>query len=192
MIVVAVGVYYAWNLAAVVRSGERDEVASTEAIVVLGAAQYDGTPSHQLAARLDHAAALYAANVAPTVVVTGGKQAGDRFTEAEASRNYLVARGVPADAILSEEVGTNTYNSLEAASVVLAAHHIGRVVLVTDPYHAERSGLVAKEVGLSPALSPTPTSVVGGWHEVRRDLIEAGGVAVGRVVGFGRLSALTG
>ena len=83
--------------------GQRDEQRPADAIVVLGAAQYDGRPSPIFAARLDHAIELYRAGVAPRLVVTGGKADGDRTTEAAAARAYAIARGVPAEAILVED-----------------------------------------------------------------------------------------
>lgn len=168
------------------------EVGSADVIVVLGAAQYDGRPSPQLAARLDHGLDLWEQGVAPTIMVTGGNRPGDRFTEAEAGFAYLVERGVPAEAILREDVGTTTYGSLEAAAGLLLARGTPDVVLVTDPYHSLRTRLIADEVGLDPTLSPTPASVVTGWRAFRRDLEEAAGVALGRLVGFERLTELVG
>jgi uncharacterized SAM-binding protein YcdF (DUF218 family) len=184
--------YYAVTLIQVVRAGRQTDPAPAEAIVVLGAAQYDGRPSPQLAARLDHALELYSEGVAPVVMVTGGNQPGDRFTEAEASAEYLVERGVPETAIMREDEGRTTYESLDAAADQLLEAGLDDVVLVTDPYHSLRSRLIAEEVGLDADLSPTPTSVVTGWSSFRRELAEAGGVAVGRVIGFDRLSDLTG
>jgi uncharacterized SAM-binding protein YcdF (DUF218 family) len=184
--------YYLVTLFQVMRAGRVTEPDPTEAIVVLGAAQYDGRPSPQLAARLDHALDLWNAGVAPVVMVTGGNQPGDRFTEAEASARYLVDRGVPESAIMQEDEGRTTYESLDVASDLLAAAGIERVVLVTDPYHSLRTRLIAEQFGLAAATSPTPTSVVNGWSRFRRELYEAGGVAVGRVIGFDRLSDLTG
>jgi uncharacterized SAM-binding protein YcdF (DUF218 family) len=183
--------YYVVSLIQVVRAGRQTDPDPTEAIVVLGAAQYDGRPSPQLAARLDHALDLYNDGVAPVVMVTGGNQPGDRFTEAAASANYLVDRGVPETAILHEDSGHTTYESLAAAADQLLDAGLDEVVLVTDPYHSLRSRLIAEEVGLDAALSPTPTSVVTGWTSFRRELEEAGGVAVGRIIGFDRLSDLT-
>jgi uncharacterized SAM-binding protein YcdF (DUF218 family) len=191
-VVAALFFYYVVTLFQVVRAGRENQPDSAEAIVVLGAAQYDGRPSPQLAARLDHALELYDEGVAPVVMVTGGNQPGDRFTEAEASADYLVDRGVPQTAIMLEDQGHTTYESLDAAADQLLDAGIGDVVLVTDPYHSLRSRLIAGEVGLDAALSPTPTSVVTGWSSFRRELQEAGGVAVGRVIGFERLSDLTG
>lgn len=184
--------YYGVNVALVVRAGRTDEAAPVDAIVVLGAAQYDGRPSPQLQARLDHVVTLWNEGLAPFVVVTGGKQPGDRFTEAEASRRYLVDRGVPDSAILAEDTSHNTYESLEAAADVLAARGLVRVLLVTDPFHTARSELIAREVGLDARSSPTPTSVVQGWSSVRAHLKEAGGVSIGRLIGFRRLTAITG
>ena len=94
--------YYLVSLYQVWSTGRSDQARPVDAIVVMGAAQYDGDPSPQLAARLDHVAELWPQGLAPLVVVTGGNQPGDRFTEAEASAAYLVERGVPADAIVLE------------------------------------------------------------------------------------------
>lgn len=194
MVVLAalLAVYYLVTLFQVWRAGQEEGPASAEVIVVLGAAQYDGTPSPQLAARLDHALDLWEQGVAPLLMVTGGKLPADRFTEAEASRSYLTERGVPDAVILQEDVGRDTYESLDEAADVLAAQGLDDVVLVTDPYHSLRSKLIAEEVGLDASLSPTPTSVVTGWTSFRREVFEAGGVAVGRVLGFDRLSDITG
>jgi uncharacterized SAM-binding protein YcdF (DUF218 family) len=190
-VLAVVFLYYAVTLIQVVSAGRQTGPDSAEAIVVLGAAQYDGRPSPQLAARLDHALELYEAGVAPVVMVTGGNQPGDRFTEAEASATYLVDRGVPEAAIMREGQGHTTYESLDAAADQLLDAGLDDVVLVTDPYHSLRSRLIAEEVGLKADLSPTPTSVVTGWSSFRRELAEAGGVAVGRIIGFDRLSDLT-
>jgi uncharacterized SAM-binding protein YcdF (DUF218 family) len=187
--VILVG-YYLVTLVQVVNAGRGDDARNVDAIVVLGAAQYDGRPSPQLAARLDHALLLWDDGIANYVVVTGGKIPGDRFTEAESSMRYLVERGVSEDAVLLENGGRTTFESLEAASELLAARGLADVVLVTDPFHAHRSRLTADEVGLTAYGSPTDTSVVTGWTSARRHMVEAAGVAVGRIIGFDRLSGL--
>jgi uncharacterized SAM-binding protein YcdF (DUF218 family) len=184
--------YYLVSLFQVWSAGNADGPKSAEAIVVLGAAQYDGRPSAQLAARLDHGFDLWQRGVAPLIMVTGGNRPGDRFTEAEAGLAYLVERGVPESAIVREDVGATTYESLSVAADVLSARGIDQVVLVTDPYHSLRSKLIAEEVGLDASLSPTPTSVVSGWSSFRREVFEAGGVAIGRIIGFEQLSDITG
>lgn len=183
-------VYYGVTLIQVMAAGRSHGSPPVEAIVVLGAAQYDGRPSPQLAARLDHVVTLWNDGVAPTVVVTGGNQPGDRFTEAQASLRYLTDRGLPEAVILMEDRGSTTYESLEAVAGLLGKGV--EVVVVTDPYHAYRSKLTAEAVGLEAHASSTPTTVVTGWTSLRRQLGEAAGVSVGRLVGFGRLSELTG
>ncbi len=170
--------------------GRSDQARAVDAIVVLGAAQYDGRPSPQLEARLDHAVDLWTDGFAPRVVVTGGNQPGDRFTEADASAAFLVERGVPSAAIVLEGDGSSTWESLSNVEV-LVEDSIDSILIVTDPYHAQRSRLIAQSVGFRAFVSPTPTSVVSGTRELRRELGEAAGVAVGRLVGFERLSALT-
>jgi uncharacterized SAM-binding protein YcdF (DUF218 family) len=180
--------YYVVTLVQVWSTGRSDQTRATDAIVVLGAAQYDGRPSPQLAARLDHVVELWPDGIAPTVIVTGGNRPGDRFTEAEASAAYLIDRGVPSDAILLEDTGSTTYESMEMVAKLLEGD---RVLIVTDPYHALRSRLIAEELGLTAYVSPTDTSVVRGGQSFRRHVQEAAGVAVGRLIGFGRLTRLT-
>ncbi len=181
-------VYVVVCVVQVSRAANDDQTRRVDAIVVLGAAQYDGRPSPQLQGRLDHAAELWQQNIAQFVVVTGGNQPGDRFTEADASRRYLVQHGVPDDVILSEDRGHTTFESLSAVRTVLAPQSLQSVLLVTDPYHALRSRLTAEEVGLDAAVSPVPD----GPNGFRRRIGEGVGVAIGRVIGFGRLSGITG
>ncbi len=189
----ALGVlYYGVSLYQVWSTGRSDQARPVDAIVVLGAAQYDGRPSPILQARLDHALELYQRGLAPYVFVTGGNQPGDRFTEAEASATYLTEHGVPAEAILREDVGRSTWESMENVAAELETLALDRVLLVTDPYHSLRSRLVAQEVGLTAYVSPTRTSPVRGSTVVAKEMKEAAGVAVGRVVGFERLFSWTG
>ena len=184
--------YYLLTLAQVIHTGGEHDAGPSDAILVMGAAQYDGRPSPQLAARLDHVVTLWEQGVAPAVVVTGGNRPGDRFTEAEASARYLVEAGIPEDAIVEVSEGATTHESVEAAAPVMAERGIDSVVVVTDPYHALRSRLIVEGHGFDADVAATPDSVVTGWSEWRRDLEEAAGVAVGRIIGFDRLSDLTG
>jgi uncharacterized SAM-binding protein YcdF (DUF218 family) len=191
LVVLAAG-YYALTLYQVHRTGRTDEARPVDAIVVMGAAQYDGRPSAQLQARLDHVVTLWAQGLAPLVVVTGGKQPGDRFTEAEASTAYLVERGVPAEAIVAENTSRTSYDALVGAQSLLAERGATRVLIVSDPFHLLRSRLIAEEVGLTAYTSPTPATVITGGRAWRREFGEAAGVALGRIIGFDRLVALTG
>jgi uncharacterized SAM-binding protein YcdF (DUF218 family) len=161
---------------------QRDGAVQSQAIVVMGAAQYDGRPSPVLRARLDHAIELYEQELAPLVIVTGGRREGDRMTEASASARYLIRNGVPDSSIRREVNGTDTYESLAASRRFLAREGVSEVILVTDAYHAARVAATAREVGLSPRTSP-----VGG-APISRLIRETAAMAVGRVVGFRRLA----
>lgn len=168
----------------------RDERRPADAIMVLGAAQFDGVPSPVLEARLSHALDLWREGVAPIIVVTGGKQPGDRVTEATASAEWLLANGVPDEAIRREVQGRTSWESIAASSRFLLAEGRGRVVLVSDPYHMLRIKGIAREVGLDPYTSPTRTSPEP--NVLRHQVKEAAGVAVARFIGYRRLLRLTG
>lgn len=190
VVLLAVG-YYALNLWLVHRTGNSDQARPVDAIVVMGAAQYDGTPSPQLAARLDHVVELWEQGLAPMVVTTGGNRPGDRFTEAEASARYLEERGVPAEAIRQVE-GATSYDSLRLARDLLWAEGDQSVLLVSDPFHSLRIRLVAQELGLTAYVSPTTSSPVQGRQRFVHELKEAAGVSLGRIIGFDRLLRITG
>jgi uncharacterized SAM-binding protein YcdF (DUF218 family) len=181
-----VGLYQVWH------SARTDEAQPADAIVVLGAAQYDGRPSPVLAARLDHALELWRDGYAPRIVVTGGKQVGDRFTEATASAEYLIARGVPDSAILREVQGTSTWESLAATARILRNRGLRSALVVSDPYHSLRARETARELGLDTHSSPTTTSPVHGWGEWKRMFKEAAGVGLARVIGYRRLLRISG
>lgn len=144
----------------VVRAATADSTVaagSADAIVVLGAAQYDGDPSPVYRARLDHAQELYDRGVAPHVVTIGGGKSADRTTEGAAGREYLLAAGVPDDAVVGIGTGSDTLVSLRAARVDLAGRGWDDIVLVTDPSHAARAGLMATDLGFTVQVSPVRT-----------------------------------
>jgi uncharacterized SAM-binding protein YcdF (DUF218 family) len=186
--VLAALLYYVVTFVQVWLAARHDDSRRSEAIVVLGAAQYNGRPTPVFRARLDHAADLYKERVAPTIVVTGGKQAGDQFTEATSGANYLHNKGVPDAAILRETTSRTSWESLAAAARVLRDRGEKQVVLVSDPFHALRIRSIANELGLDAVTSPTRSSPISGFEEWRRFLSEAMRVALGRIVGFGRLA----
>jgi uncharacterized SAM-binding protein YcdF (DUF218 family) len=140
------------------QQGARDEGRPAGAIVVLGAAQFDGRPSPVYAARLDHAVALYLGGTAKVLVMTGGKAEGDRTTEAAAGRDYAVAHGVPVDAILLEDRGRTTLESLDSVALILKDRTISNAVFVSDPTHMLRVLRIASDLGITAWGSPTPTS----------------------------------
>ena len=135
------------------RQGNADERRPADAIVVLGAAQYDGVPSAVLQARLDHAAELYRVGVAPRIVTIGGGQSGDATTEGDAGRDYLAGLGIDAAALESVGAGDDTLASLRAARDELAGRNWNSVMLVTDPWHAARAQLIADDLGMAAGVS---------------------------------------
>lgn len=181
-------VYLGVTFVQVLMASRRDEARPSDAIVVFGAAQYNGRPSPVLRARLDHAAALFGREIAPIVVVTGGSQPGDEFTEARASADYLARRhAIPQRAIVRENDGQNSWQSMASAANELRKGGKEQVVLVTDPFHAARVEAMATELGLDAGVSPTRTSPIAGSQELRHLARETVAVAAGRIVGFRRL-----
>ncbi|MCK8675697.1 YdcF family protein [Rhodococcus sp. HM1] len=134
-----------------------DDWSHADAIVVLGAAQYSGTPSSVFEARLEQAVQLYENGVSDTVVTVGGKQEGDLYTEAAAGKNYLMSRGVPGEAILAVEEGTDTLLSVEAVSREMHERGMSSAVLVSDPWHSLRTRTMARDAGLEAWTAPTRT-----------------------------------
>lgn len=148
------------SAAAVVIWGKRDEARPASAIVVLGAAQYVGRPSPVLQARLDHGIALWKKGLAPRLILTGGTGVGDTISEAAVGRNYALEQGVPDSAILLENRGTTTSQSLEAVAGIVRQLPSSEVILVSDPFHMLRLSIEAERLGLEAYTSPTRTSPI--------------------------------
>lgn len=189
MVLLAVG-YLGVTAAQVWWTSRRHDARPVQAIVVMGAAQYNGQPSPVLAARLSHVLGLWHEHLAPRVVVTGGAEAGDHFTEAGASAAWLEARGVPSSAVLLEVQGRDSYESLAGAARFLEPRGITRVILVSDPLHEKRILGIAAGVGLRAYPSPTRVSPIAGWAAARYLGRETVAVAAGQLIGYRRLSAL--
>jgi uncharacterized SAM-binding protein YcdF (DUF218 family) len=177
--VVAVGIagyatYRIWD------QGARDERKSVDAIVVMGAAQYDGRPSPVFAARLEHAVALFHAGLAPRLIVTGGKADGDRTTEAASARDYAIAHGVPEDAILLEDQSRTTLESIRGVAAVMDDHALSTAIFVSDPTHMLRVLRMASDAGITGYGSPTTTSPIERDAVARVDALvhELGALAV--------------
>jgi uncharacterized SAM-binding protein YcdF (DUF218 family) len=160
--------------------GTRDEQRSADAIVVMGAAQYDGRPSPLFAARLDHAIALYHTGIARRLIVTGGKQEGDRTTEAASARAYAIGHGVPGKAILVEETSRTTLQSIRGVAGLMRAQGLESAVFVSDPSHMLRVLRMASDEGIQAFGSPTRTSPLERDPLKRADAIvhELGALAI--------------
>lgn len=191
-LVALVMVYLVVTFVQVWRASGRDQARPAQAIVVFGAAQYDGRPSPVLRARLDHALDLYKRGLADKVVVTGGRRAGDRFTEATVSASYLSKRGVPQAAILREVSGRTSWQSLAAAAKFLKERDppMTKVLLVSDGYHAARIAAIAKELGLDAHTSPARGASSRGAAKLVHLGKETVAVAAGRVFGFRRVAGI--
>ena len=181
-------VYLVVTFVQVWQASRRDDARPAEAIVVFGAAQYNGRPSPVLRARLDHAADLYERDIAPVIVVTGGKQVGDATNEAGASADYLFREyGIGEEAILRETASANSWEQMASAANELRKRGKEKVILVTDPFHAARVQAMAEELKLDSHVSPTRTSPIGGVEELKHFGRETLAVAAGRVFGFRRV-----
>jgi uncharacterized SAM-binding protein YcdF (DUF218 family) len=153
VVILVVIAYPAFLAFEIWQQSRHDEVRAADVIVVLGAAQYDGEPSPVLKARLDQAAYLYNEDLSPLVIVTGGKQKGDRFTEAQVSHEYLEEQGIPEEDILEEEEGRTTYESLKQVRQIALDNGIDSALLVSDPLHSERIKRMAIDLGFEEAYA---------------------------------------
>jgi uncharacterized SAM-binding protein YcdF (DUF218 family) len=148
-LVVGGTLFRVWQVA---RVDDRD---SADVVVVLGAAQYDGTPSPVLGSRLDHAARLWRDGVAPVIVTVGGRRDGDTYTEAEAGRNYLTFYGIPQAAVVPVGEGSGTLESMRAIARRAGTEGWRTAVIVSDPWHSLRARTMAGDLGLAAWTSPT-------------------------------------
>jgi uncharacterized SAM-binding protein YcdF (DUF218 family) len=179
-------VVWASFVIAIVDAGRRDQAQSADAIVVLGAAQYEGRPSPVLKARLDHAAELWQRGLAPRVIVTGGRGVGDTTSEAAVGMRYLVQqRGVPADSISMEAQGLTTSQSMVAVRRLLGTKSYPTVLIVSDPFHMLRLAILSRRLHMIPLISPTRTSPIStrAGQQLRYVLAESVKAPYAMVVG---------
>jgi len=162
-------VLFLWTgwMVAVLVSSSTDQARPADAIVVLGAAQYDGRPSPVLKARLDHAIGLWNRRIAAVLIVTGGTGSGDTTSEAAVGRTYARRHGVPDQAILLENEGRTTRESMLAVSRMLERRGDKTAILVSDPFHMLRLSILGRRFGIIPYTSPTRTSPISPNREER-------------------------
>ena len=166
-IVIGAALFWAASLAGVLLFSSMDRARSAEAIVVLGAAQSDGRPSPVLRARLDHGIDLWKHKQGGLLVLTGGQADGDTTSEAAVGRAYALKRGVPARAIVLENQGRTTRESMLAVADTLGKRGMKTAILVSDPFHMLRLHIMARRFGLTPYTSPTRTSPISPNSERR-------------------------
>lgn len=144
----------------------RDEARPADIIIVLGAAEYRGRPSPVLKARLDHALELWERGLAPRILTTGGAGGDPVFTEGEVGRDYLVRKGVPAEAILVEPEGESTAHSTAAAAEIMRKLNLRSAIVVSDGYHIYRVKKMLEFRGIDVYGSPRPSVPKGAWQEL--------------------------
>lgn len=179
LLAVAAGI--AWLLVLVARihlAGQRDDLAGlplersrADVIIVLGTRQNNGRPSGVFEGRLEHAVALYRAGYAPYLLFTGGKQAGDVYTEAGTGGRYAVRHGVPDAAVLLEPNGSSTLQSLQCCTAIMREHGLKRAILVSDPFHAFRLRRIVHDLGMTAVVSPTPSSRIRSLSNQAKNIL---------------------
>lgn len=160
------------SVALILAVGARPNVRKADAILVLGAAQYNGRPSPVLKARLDYGIALYKRKLAPTLVVTGGVGVGDTLSEAEVARRYAIRHGVPATAIMIERRGMTSAESMSSAAMLMRDSGLRTALIVSDSYHMLRAELLARRAGIRPYRAPAATPIDKSkrrWRYVLRE-----------------------
>lgn len=160
MVSVGVTVFYTAWLVVVLVASQQDQRRVVNAVIVLGAAQYNGRPSPVLKARLEHALRLHRAGLAPRIMVTGGVGRGDTTSEAAVSRRWLIEQGVDDTVVVSFPRGRSTYVSMTDAAAWLRARGMNEVLLVSDPFHMARLRFEARRTELIAYTSPTPSSPI--------------------------------
>jgi uncharacterized SAM-binding protein YcdF (DUF218 family) len=189
LLLVALVIYLAVSLVQVWLTSRQYKPHPAAAIVVMGAAQYNGVPSPDLQARLNEAVILFKKGYANLIVVTGGKEKGDLHTEAGTGATYLASQGIPSSDIL-QAGGNDTYENVADAVPLLKARNATTVLVTTDPFHEDRSMAISSSFGLTPSPTPTKTSPIKGWSTVPYFLKEGVGVGLGRIIGFNHLEWL--
>ena len=166
-ILLAIVAVWGVSTAAVLIFSSIDQARPADSIVVLGAAQYDGRPSPVLRARLDHGIDLWNRGMGKVLVVTGGEGYGDTTSEADVGRSYARKHGIPDTAILLENKGRATRESMLGVAQLLEKRGIKTAILVSDPFHMLRLSIIGRRFGMTPYTSPTRTSPISPNSEKR-------------------------
>lgn len=169
LLVIAVVCYLGYVAAQIQKESVVDEALTeqpkADAIVVLGAAEYRGRPSPVLEARLNHALFLYLKGLAPRIITTGGAGGDPVFTESTVARAYLSRRGVPAEAIVVENEGESTVQSVVAVGEIMRRMNLRSAIVVSDGYHIYRVKKMLEASGIRVYGSPRPSAEQSGLRE---------------------------
>jgi uncharacterized SAM-binding protein YcdF (DUF218 family) len=144
--------------ASILNDATKQELHPADAIIVFGAAEYDGRPSPVFRARLDHANELFHQGLAPVVITTGGSAADPKFSEGGVGHDYLMRKGIPESALIAETQATNTAESSERVAAIMQENHMNSCLAVSDAYHMFRIRMLLMHQGLRVFLVPRPDS----------------------------------
>jgi uncharacterized SAM-binding protein YcdF (DUF218 family) len=164
------------SLGLVLLAGLRPALRPADAILVLGAAQYNGRPSPVFQARLDYALQLYRDGLARRIIFTGGVGAGDTLSEGEVGRRYAIAQGLPESAALVERRGMTSAESVGAAAALMHASELRSALVVSDSYHMLRLELLGRRAGIHTFRAPAPGAPIdrdrrSRWRYVLRESV---------------------
>lgn len=177
-ILALIGIIVLGFMVSIYAEARGDEAREVDAIIILGAAQWNCVPTEVFEARLQHGLDLYNQEYAEYIIVTGGRQEADRCTEAGTGRSWLMERGVPQEAILMENEGRDTWGNLEGAKIAAEAKGIESVLIVSDGFHLFRAERMANAVGFETYTSPAPDSPIRPWSPAEFSYIIRETVAV--------------
>lgn len=167
LVIAGIGLVVVWAtlVGLVLLAGASPELRRADAIVVAGAAQYNGRPSPVLKARLDHALHLYGLGLAPVLVLTGGVGEGDTLSEGEVARRYVQGQGVPDSAVLVDRWGLTSAESMQTAARLMREEGLESALLVSDAFHVLRLEVLARRAGLKAYRAPAPGSPITLWSK---------------------------
>ena len=127
------------------QNSHENDNKKVDAIVVLGASQWNGRPSPALKARLDHAYKLHKKGIAEYIILTGGTAEGDIISESRVGKNYLSKKGIPENKILIEDKGKKTKESLRNITEILDENNFNKILFVSHGYHLYRVKKIARD-----------------------------------------------
>jgi uncharacterized SAM-binding protein YcdF (DUF218 family) len=131
-----------------------DNVRHADAIVVLGASQWNGQPGPVFKSRLDQAYDLYSKNFSEKIILTGGVSKGENFAEAQAGKIYLLEKGIKESDIFMEERGKTSKESLNEVARILKEQNLDTIILVSDGFHMMRIKKMVDDLGVEAYVSP--------------------------------------
>ncbi|PYS54080.1 MAG: YdcF family protein [Acidobacteria bacterium] len=176
-VLISLSIYWTYLYRQIRDSAVRDEAQPADAIVVLGAAQYNGRPSPVLKARLDHAYELYKQGNSKKVITTGSYGPDPNFSEAHVSTQYLIQHGVDVANIITEQGSGSTYDSIQAAAGLMHAKGWKTALVVSDGFHLFRIKRMFQDNGILAYTSPAPNSPIEiassqrFWHSLREVIL---------------------